>query len=38
MELPAPGLTVRDPERPGMLLNTVQGGLRYYDIPDLQRM
>lgn len=38
MELPAPGLTVRDPERSGVLLNTVHGALRYYDIPNLQRM
>ncbi|MCX5768916.1 MAG: prolyl oligopeptidase family serine peptidase [Candidatus Hydrogenedentes bacterium] len=29
--------TVRDPERPGALLNTVHGALRYYDIPDLER-
>ncbi|HUW60945.1 MAG TPA: dienelactone hydrolase family protein [Candidatus Bathyarchaeia archaeon] len=30
--------TVRDPERPGALINTVHGTLRYYDIPDLERL
>jgi len=28
--------TVRDPEWHGVLLNTVHGALRYYDLPDLQ--
>lgn len=30
--------TVRDPERRAVLLNTVHGALRYYDIPDLQAL
>jgi len=30
--------TVREPERHAVLLNTVHGALRYYDIPDLEKL